>query len=309
MAATETRLLQLRKDDFDQLLAKNVEMMRALLHVVSQRRAATQQRAIEESAGASRPQGLVTVVFSPRGGAGTTTIATNLAVALAQKAPDRVVLADLNVLFGHAAVLLNVVPRTSLASISANALRQLDRESVEFYLTPHPETALRVLTGSMRPEEGELVTGEHVRLALELLRQHFVHVVVDIGRSFSEVNLTAMEVADQILLVCTPEQLAVQAVRECQRIFGRALRVNPSRLGYVLNHPLPYKTLSRAQVEEILGVTLTVEIPFGGDVPTRAGLEGHPLLARWPGNATSKALVELAGLLDQRAHESLALAG
>jgi len=309
VAATDSRLLQLRKEDFDRVLANNVEIMRALLQVVSQRRAATHRRAVEEAAGAARAKGLVTVVFSPRGGAGTTTIATNLAVALAQRAPDQVVLADLNVLFGHAGVLLNLMPRTSLASLSVNALRQLDRESLEFYLTPHTETALRLLTGAMRPEEGELVTGEHVRLVLELLRQHFVHVVVDIGRSFSEVNLTAIEVADLTLLVCTPEQLAVRAARECQRILGEALNVTPQRLGYVLNHPLPYKAMNKNQVEEILGVPLYIEIPFGGDVPTRASLEGQPLLARWPGSPVSKALGELAAMLNQRANEALALAG
>src|SRR5438067_3637488 len=133
-------LLQLRKADFDSVLAKDVDFMRELARVIARRREATQQRAIDESnGGAGRREGLVSVVFSPRGGAGTTTIATNLAVALAHRTPDRVVLVDLNVLFRHIPLLLNLTPRTSLSAISAISLRSMDRESFEFYLTTHAD--------------------------------------------------------------------------------------------------------------------------------------------------------------------------
>src|SRR5207237_8089663 len=99
--STDATLLQLRKADFDALLANDIDFMRELARVIARRREATQQRAVDETdGGAGRREGLVSVVFSPRGGAGTTTIATNLAVALAHRTPDRVVLGDLNVWSG-----------------------------------------------------------------------------------------------------------------------------------------------------------------------------------------------------------------
>ena len=55
-------------------------------------------------------------------------LATNLAVALAEATPDRVAILDLDLLFGHVAVLLDQVPRTSLSAISPAALRTADRD-------------------------------------------------------------------------------------------------------------------------------------------------------------------------------------
>src|SRR6185369_10035627 len=94
-ASTNLLLLHVRKPEFDALLSNNVDLMRELARVVARRREATRQRAAEEAAtDQTARDGLVSVVFSPRGGAGTTTLATNLAVALAHRAPDRVVLVD-----------------------------------------------------------------------------------------------------------------------------------------------------------------------------------------------------------------------
>ena len=307
--STDAILLQLRKADFDSLLTNDVDFMRELARVVARRREATQQRAFDENdGGAGRREGLVSVVFSPRGGAGTTTIATNLAVALAQRTPDRVVLVDLNVLFGHVPLLLNLTPRTSLAAISAVSLRQMDRESFEFYLTTHADTSLRVLAGVLRPEDGELITAEQVRSVLELLRRHFVYVIVDMGRSFSEVNLSAIEVADNILIVCTPDRVGVRAVSESQRIFRELLRLPGDPLQYVLNHLSPYASMEPEELEQALQVRFVGSIPFGGDTPARAALEGRPVVTRWPNSVVSKSILSMATRFEQQVREAFALA-
>ncbi|MDQ3808772.1 MAG: cyclic nucleotide-binding domain-containing protein, partial [Chloroflexota bacterium] len=168
-ASTDVRLLQLRKDDFDLLVTSSPAIMRGMLRVMVDRQTAMNTR-ISQEAGASAGdiRGLVTVVFSPRGGSGQTTLATNLAVALAEATPDRVAILDLDLLFGHVAMLLDQVPRTSLAAISPAAIRAADRDTFSYYLCKHGESSLRLLAGTLRPEESELVTGDHVRAALEV---------------------------------------------------------------------------------------------------------------------------------------------
>jgi CRP-like cAMP-binding protein len=309
VASTEARLLQLRKTDFDALLTSNVGLMRDLARVVSRRRATTQQRAMDETgSGGGYKDGLVTAIFSPRGGAGTTTVATNLAVALAQRFPDRVALLDLHTLFGHVPLLLNLTPRTGLASISAVSLRQMDREMLEFYLTTHAESSLRVLCSALRPEDSELVTGDHARAVLDLLRRQFVHVVVDMGRAFSEVNLNAIEVAHNIMIVCTPDQECKRGVGQTQRSLRDVLHLPADPLQYVLNRPSPYAPVSPEQLEQTLGVRFVATIPYGGDAPARAALEGHPVVTRFPGSAMSKSIVGLAARLEQQLAEVRALA-
>jgi CRP-like cAMP-binding protein len=309
VAVTDALLLQLRKRDFDAFVATNVASMRDLGRAVARRRLTTQQRIQREARTDGGEQaGLVTTVFSPRGGAGTTTLATNLAVTLAQRAPDQVVLLDLNLLFGHTPVLLNLVPRTSLAAVSPISLRQMDRENLEFYLTRHTGSSLRVLTGALRPEQAELVAAEHVAAAIDVMRTHFLHVVIDLGRSFSETNLTAVERTQNLLLVCTPERIGVRGVTVAQRIFRDAVHVAGDPMLYVLNHLSPQPSLEAGQVESALSAPLLASIPFGGDAVGRAALEGHPLVMRWPNSPTSKAIGGIADRIQQQLAEVLALA-
>jgi len=56
-------------------------------------------------------------VHSPKGGVGTSTIATNIAMAAAQQRPDRVVIVDLDLQFGQVATHLNVTPRQTISDV------------------------------------------------------------------------------------------------------------------------------------------------------------------------------------------------
>jgi pilus assembly protein CpaE len=204
-------------------------------------------------------------------------------------------------------MLLDLAPRTSLASITPAAMRTLDRESFSYYLAKHAESSLRVLVGTLRPEESELVTGEHVRAVIDLMRRQFVHVVVDAGSRFSEPCLAAIESAERVLVVCTPETVTLRDTRECQRVLRDLLGYPPSQVGYVLNRPLPYASLSSDQVCSTLGVDLLADVPFGGEDVSKAGLEGLPVVMKRSGNASSKAIRKLAQTLDRQAQEALAL--
>lgn len=303
-ATSDARLLRLRKRDFDDLSVRNPEAMRDLARAVARRKDASRQRAsYEASDGQGYHGGLVTTLFSPRGGAGTTTLATNLAVALAHRAPDQVVLLDLNLEFGHVPILLNLLPRTSLAAISAGSVRQMDRENFEFYLTRHAESSLRVLSGTLRPEQSELVTADHARAAIDVARTLFLHVIVDLGRSFSEVNLATIETVHNLLIVCTPDDTAVRGVAESQRIFRELLRLVGDPMHYVLNYPSPYAPIEPAIIENTLGVHLLGSVPFGGDHVARAALEGKPLVTRWPNSPTTRGITRIAERLEQQLAE------
>jgi CRP-like cAMP-binding protein len=307
-ASADGRLLQLRKDDFDVLVATNVGVMRAMMRVMVERQAAMNTRVTQE-VGATQGdvRGQVTVLFSPRGGTGQTVLATNLGVALAELTPDRVVAVDLDLLFGHMALLLDLVPRTGLAAITPAAIRALDRDNLAYYLTKHPESSLRVLSGTLRPEESELVTGEHVRAIIEQLRRQFVHIVIDAGSRFSEPCLAAIEAADQVIVVTTPEASAGRATQETQRVLRDLLAVPEDRVRFVQNQPSPYGKLCSSELAELVGSQRVLEVPFGGEDVTRAGLNGFPLVMSRSGNPTSKAIVKLARDLEQSGRELLAL--
>jgi pilus assembly protein CpaE len=128
------------------------------------------------------------------------------------------------------------------------------------------------------------------------------------SRGFSEVNITAMEAAHNILIVCTPDSLAVRGVTQTQRILRELLRLPADPLQYVLNHTSPNPALTDNQLEEALHVRFAATIPFGGDAPARAALEGHPVVTRFASSATSKSILGLAARLQHQLAEARALA-
>src|SRR5690242_9926800 len=88
-----------------------------------------------EAAGESTPTtGKVYTLFGPRGGCGKTTLAVNLAVALARQHPGQVCLVDLSLTFGHCAMTLDVPPKRSLAQTSPESLAKLELKDLDFYL-------------------------------------------------------------------------------------------------------------------------------------------------------------------------------
>src|SRR5258707_14449487 len=145
-ASTNLRVLQLRKDDFDVLVATSVGVMRGMLRIMVERQAAMNTRLSQEvGATTGDVRGQVTVVFSPRGGAGQTILTTNLAVALAELTPDRVAMLDLDLLFGHVSMLLDLISRTALAAISCAAILCIRPDKLAYYMTQHVQSSLRVM--------------------------------------------------------------------------------------------------------------------------------------------------------------------
>jgi pilus assembly protein CpaE len=309
VAVDNARVWRLARADFDALLGRHEGLLRSLAALISERQAQANARLAAETAPdeARTQRGYVTAVYSPRGGAGVTTLAVTLAIALAEGHPDDTVLLDLDVLFGHALSNLWMEPRGVLAQASPVTLQALERAGLDFYLMAHP-SSLRIFPAASRPEEGQAITGEHIRAALISLRRHFGHIVLDLPHGFSEVTLAGLELADRVLLVATPEQVTLHDVLECRRIFGEVLRLRPERIGYVLNHPSPYAGVPAGEFAAATAASWA-EIPFGGEGPSTAALRGESLLNTRPNNPVTRAAVAFADTIATEARELAALAG
>jgi CRP-like cAMP-binding protein len=273
-AAIESRVLILEQEEFEALVASRPPLMRNMLAAISRRAAQTNRQLVTDqpSATAAPANGHMYPVFSPRGGAGKTTLAVNLAISLAELIPGRVGLLDLDLLFDDAALLLDLAPPKSLATIPEGELERLDARTLSDYLVEHGSSSLRVLVAATRPEDGERVTGAHVRAALAAMKQQFLVTIVDCGSGFAEPTLMALEAADKVIMLCTPELSTLRDVRDCQRIFGQALRLDKSRLMYAFNHPLPSIGLTRQQFETALEQPMALEIPHAGESTAKAAV-------------------------------------
>jgi CRP-like cAMP-binding protein len=293
-AATDAQVLVLGKHDFDNLLASHPQILREMLKVVSQRTVQTNQQLLAEEPRSNVVvgSGRVYAVFSPRGGAGKTTIAVNLAVRQALEHPDRTALLDLDVTFGQVPALLGIESNTSLADVLAETLADFDRRTLATYLVEH-ESGLRVLAAARRPEQGELVTAGHVRAALGTMKRQFSATIVDCGSNFDEATIAALELADHVIVICTPELTTLRDIRECQRLFGEIVHLNADRLCFILNHPQPFSVLPRDRFEATLDQQMSFVLPHAGDLAYKAAAAGQPLAAHHAGSPFVKALDKL----------------
>jgi Flp pilus assembly CpaE family ATPase len=132
--------------------------------------------------------------------------------------------------------------------------------------------------------------------------------VLDLQHGFNEVTLAALEHADRILVLATPEPTSLRDVLECRRIFHDVLRLAADRVTYVLNHPQPYASLKAGDFSAAIAAPW-VEIAHGGDAPSTAALRGESLLSVRPNNVVARAAEHLAQRIGAEAREVAALSG
>jgi pilus assembly protein CpaE len=192
--------------------------------------------------------------------------------------------------------LLGVHSETSLAAIPGESLPDFDRRTLGQYLVEH-FSGLQLLVAGTRPEEGELVTAAHVRAALGTMKRQFSATFVDCGSSFDEPTIAALEMADRIIVVCTPELNTLRDVRESQRVFGEIIRLDLKRVSFVFNHNQPFAVLGREQFESALEQPMTFELPHAGEAAHKAASRGEPMVVSNSGSAYSKAIEKLVHLL------------
>ena len=95
-------------------------------------------------------QGHLVTVFSPKGGVGKTTLAVNLAIALADKGSKRVCVVDLDLGFGDIAITLQLIPARTMAD-AVHFESGLDFSVLEPLLTPH-NTGISALVAPVQPD-------------------------------------------------------------------------------------------------------------------------------------------------------------
>src|SRR5690606_8854878 len=188
----------------------------------------------QPKAGGKRRKGRIITVFSAKGGAGKSTVAVNLAVALARRAETRVALVDLDLELGSLAAMLQVKPRASIVDL-CRLPGELDVRKVEAALTRSDATDIWLLAAPPYPHLAAEVEGEgqtrgyrnYVGEILTALEQSFDWIVVDTASNYRSCNLTAFDRSATILLLTVPEIPALANTARCLEILVDQLEYGP----------------------------------------------------------------------------------
>jgi pilus assembly protein CpaE len=229
-------------------------------------------------------------VFSPKGGVGKTTIAANLAVALADREDVRVCLVDLDLGFGDVAITLQLFPARTIAD--AVALEsEMDFSVLEPLLTPH-RRGFSTLVAPVQPDAKDSIPAALVSRIFALLKANFDYVIVDTSPAFDEHVLQAFDETDELILVTTLDVPTLKNVKiACETL--DLLNFPKPRRHLVLNRADDKVGLDPEKVEHTLDMRITQAIPTSSEV-ANATNAGEPIVASHPRHPVSQAISRLA---------------
>jgi pilus assembly protein CpaE len=239
----------------------------------------------------SLESGDVIVVYGAKGGIGKTTVAVNLATALATESKLRVALVDLDVQMGDVALLLSLSTEHSLADAAAN-LERLEGGYLQGIVHAH-ESGLQVLPSPVNPEDAEPITREQVERIIEALAQTFDFVVVDTSHSLTDVTIAAIERATLTLLVTTRELPSLKRTKIALSLLRGSWDYPEERIKLVLNNPAGHKVISDDDVRAALEMPISWTVPFDLAVAQAVGA-GKSCVEYRPASQFSRTLVDLA---------------
>lgn len=263
----------------------------ALLLRFQRSRGQSPEAAAPEAAPAARARRLI-VVFSPKGGVGTTTIATNIAALRAQGRPDRVLLMDMDLQFGQVATHLNLEVKLSLADLVRDEAALREPELLRTYAMRH-STGLQVIAAPTTPDFAGGVQPRHVEQLLQTSLEAYETVVVDAGSALDDRTAVAFELADRLILPVYPEIAALKAVHSLLDYLAQTSSV-VDRTTFVLNNAFARDILRLRDVESALGSRIGAELPYDPFLYLKAVNEGVPLILGAPRSPAAERLVRLA---------------
>ena len=238
--------------------------------------------------------GVITLVFSGKGGVGKSMLAINVAATLVKETQGRVALVDFDLQFGDVGVLLGLDSGRNIFQV-VEAYPNVDQDFIES-LMPEAPGGFRVLLGPPSPEYADLVTAEHARAILGILQEGFDHVVVDTSSHLGEVTLEAIERADHIVVLVDLSLPAVKEAKLALRVFQR-LNIPPTRIKLVLNRSETNSGITVHQVEASLETKILVRLPSDGKLMLKSVQRAEPFTKLFPEADISQKIRELVGSL------------
>lgn len=244
----------------------------------------------------NRPRGSrVIAVAGSIGGVGATSLAVNLGCSLAADSHNSVGLIDLDLCLGDADVFLDAIPDYTLVDVAQNVTR-LDFSLLKRSLTKH-SSGLYLLPRPVQLEDMKLITPESMRRVIGLLKATFTHLVLDLSKSYSPIDMVALEAADDVLLVA---QLDLPCLRNVVRLMmsfnemegmAEKIKIIVNRVG------LENGQITLKKAEETLGREIYGQLPNDYRTMVEVRNNGVPLIEQAPKAAVTHAIAALADSL------------
>lgn len=258
------------------------------------------ERINQSSGGASegKSQGCKIIALAGSGGGvGSTSLAVNLGCALALDKENTVALIDLDVALGDADVFLDTIPDYTLSDVAQNSER-MDFTLLKRSLTQHA-SGLHLLPRPVQLQEAEMVTGEDLSRLLGLLKASFTHVLVDLSKSYSPLDMVALKEAEHVFLVT---QLDLPCLRNVVRLMMSFSEVEDlkEKTRIVVNRVgMGVGQISLKKAKETIGGEIFWQIPNDYRVMSEVRNNGVPLVQQAPKANITQSILGLAAAVNE----------
>jgi pilus assembly protein CpaE len=223
-------------------------------------------------------------ILGPKGGTGKTLIATNLAVALAQRDAN-VVLIDLDLQFGDIGLALGLSPERTMYDLM-KAGPPFDHEKLDRHLIRH-SSGVKVLIAPTRPDQASAVSIDYLREIYASLRTMCDAVIVDTPPGFTPEVIATIDVSSEVCMVGMLDSLSLKNTKlglETLDLMG----YDSDHISLVLNRADSRVGITPDDVSTIVGRAPDVSIPSDREIP-RSVNEGTPIVATRQGSGAAKA--------------------
>lgn len=236
--------------------------------------------------------GKIITVFSTKGGIGKTTIAINLAVALAEQTDVPVGIVDANLQFGDAALFLNLDPQRTIVDLVRD-IHNPGGLDLEKYLSRFNRNVW-LLPAPLRPEQAETITASHLSAVLTAMRAHFKYTVIDTAPAFSENMLAALDAADIVLVVAAMDLPTIKNVKLCLESMA-SLGYDQDKVKVILNRANTTEPgINIDEIEAGMWYKFAATIPSDGKVVVASVNRGMPFIVSHPETPVAQSLFDLA---------------
>lgn len=234
-------------------------------------------------------------IIGASGGVGCTSLGVNLGCSLAENEANSVSIIDLDLALGDADVWLDIIPDYTIQDVADNVNR-LDYSMLKRSLTQH-SSGVFLLPRPVHMEETPPMTPEELQRVIALLKATFTHLLIDLTKSFTPMDMAALAVSDQILLVT---QLDLPCLRNVVRInqfleereLGDKVRIIVNRVG------LGDSQISLSKALDTVGREIFWQIPNEFSPVIESRNNGVPLIKEFPKAKITRAIQQLASKID-----------
>ena len=238
------------------------------------------------------PRAKIVAVYSPKGGVGCTTIATNLAVALHTVAGQAVTLVDADLRFGDIDSVLNILSGPSVGAL-ANKLEDADDVFLQQSLVTH-KSGIKVLMAPPYLDMADAIQATQIKqIIIRLAGLRDGYVIVDTWSALDEVTLSIVDACDRLIVIATPQ---VTALRDVHRFLEALsmLHYDPEKIMLVINHPYQISNVKRGDVERALGRSIVQEVAHTPYQVSASLNRGVPLVEEFRDSPAAKDIIKLA---------------